>query len=154
MLLRKWMKKKRIPQNRVSLQKTLCTRLLSLIKKKKMKEVEKLLSSLIKKGWEPWNRKADFCEYRFWKIRFIKESGEIVGLYTIRSLVSIESGFWQFVCQNKLLSDKVDLQDYLEDSYWFRRCPFDANWMYRIMQSALYSEEDLAKFLVENIKVD
>lgn len=154
MLLRKWMKKKRIPQNRVSLQKTLCTRLLSLIKKKKMKEVEKLLSSLIKKGWEPWNRKADFCEYRFWKIRFIKESGEIVGLYTIRSLVSIESGFWQFVCQNKLLSDKVDLQDYLEDSYWFRRCPFDTNWMYRIMQSALYSEEDLAKFLVENIKVD
>ena len=148
------MKKKRIPQNRVSLQKTLCTRLLSLIKKKKMKEVEKLLSSLIKKGWEPWNRKADFCEYRFWKIRFIKESGEIVGIYTIRSLVSIESGFWQFVCQNKLLSDKVDLQDYLEDSYWFRRCPFDTNWMYRIMQSALYSEEDLVKFLVENIKVD
>nr|DAN87983.1 MAG TPA: 80S ribosome protein [Caudoviricetes sp.] len=26
--------------------------------------------------------------------------------------------------------------------------------MYRIMQSALYSEEDLAKFLVENIKVE
>ena len=119
-----------------------------------MQELEKILNSMIKRWWEPWNRKADFCEYRFWKIRFIKESGEIVGLYTIRSLVSIESGFWQFVCQNKLLSDKVDLQDYIEDSYWFRRCPRDSNWSYRLMRVAFVAEEDLAKFLFENIKVD
>gem|GEM_PF-3333858 len=37
--------------------------------------------------------------------------------YTFRSLVSIESELWQFVCQNKLLSEEVDLQDYIEDSY-------------------------------------
>ncbi len=128
-----------------------------------MKELENLLNSLIKRGWKPFeNSNLNHCN----------SDGKFIYFYTIRipnrltaSLVyeslavplrlitTIESWLWQFVCQNKLLSDKVDLQDYLEDSYWFRRCPFDTNWMYRIMQSSLYSEKDLPQFLIDNIKL-
>lgn len=123
-----------------------------------MQELENLLNSLIKRGWKPGDFSGEseikISEYQGVVI-YMKTEDAVLGVKTkLRNLVSIESWFWQFVCQNKLFSDKVDLQDYLEDSYWFRRCPFDTNWMYRIMQSALYSEEDLAKFLFENIKVD
>lgn len=134
---------------------TLYTELLFLIKKKKMWELENLLNSLIKRGWKPWGEKSKKIIIRASRI-FVYNSEWYInpeGKH-IRSIVSLESQLWQFVCQNKLLSDKVDLQDYLEDSYWFRRCPFDTNWMYRIMQSALYSEKDLPQFLIDNIKVE
>ena len=128
-----------------------------------MKELENLLNSLIKRGWKPFeNSNLNHCN----------SDGKFIYFYTIRipnrltaSLVyeslavplrlitTIESGLWKFVCQNKLLSDKVDLQDYIEDNFWFRRCPFDTNWMYRIMQSSLYSEKDLPQFLIDNIKL-
>lgn len=121
-----------------------------------MQELETLVNSLIQRGWEPWNRKADFCEYRFWKIRFIKESGEIVGIYTLRSLVSLESGLWQFVCEKQLCGN--------ERGYWLR-ChshPLDYeadyswkfNYEFRLLESALLPEEELDKFLVENIKLE
>lgn len=157
MLLRKWMKKKRIPQNRVSLQKTLCTRLLSLIKKKKMQELENLLNFLIKRGRKPWGRIIE--KIRPWGDHqiFLDYSSEDTTnreyYKNYRELVSMESWLWQFVCQNKLLSDKVDLQDYIEDSFWFRRCPRDSNWSYRLMRVAFVGEEDLEKFLIDNIKL-
>jgi len=122
-----------------------------------MQELEKLLNSLIQRGWKPANFPGK-SEIK------ISEDGDVV-LYMntedvtlavkvkLRNLVSLESGLWQFVCQNKLLSDKVDLQDYIEDSFWFRRCPRDSNWSYRLMRVAFVAEEDLAKFLIENIKV-
>lgn len=127
-----------------------------------MKELEKLLNSLIQRGWEPWNRKADFCEYRFWKIRFIKESGEIVGLYTIRSLVSIESGLWQFVCDKELVQHKTSekiikryVKEVIEREGWDITeadiiCT-DLDPEYRLLESALIPEKELGKFLVDNI---
>ena len=130
-----------------------------------MKELEKLLNSLIQRGWEPWNRKADFCEYRFWKIRFIKESGEIVGLYTIRSLVSIESGLWQFVCDKELVQHKTSekiikryVKEVVEREGWDITeadiiCT-DLDSEYRLLESALIPEEKLGKFLVDNIRIN
>ena len=128
-----------------------------------MKELEKLLNSLIKRGWKPFeNSNLNHCNsdgkfIYFYTIRIPNKPIESLVYESLavplRLITTIESGLWKFVCQNKLLSDKVDLQDYIEDSFWFRRCPFDTNWMYRIMQSALYSEGGLAKFLVDNIKV-
>lgn len=121
-----------------------------------MKELEVLLNNLIKKGWKPWGLEWAKCLGIHGKTIYFynQEIGKHVKIsFRMRELVTIDSWLWQFVCKNKLLSDKVDMQDYLEDSFWFRRCPFDTNWMYRIMQSALYSEEDLPQFLIENIKV-
>lgn len=130
-----------------------------------MQELEKLLNSLIQRGWKPWNRKADFCEYRFWKIRFIKESGEIVGLYTIRSLVSIESGLWQFVCDKELVQHKTSekiikryVKEVVEREGWDITeadiiCT-DLDSEYRLLESALIPEEELGKFLVDNIRIN
>ena len=119
-----------------------------------MKELEKLLNSLIQRGWMPfWKDVNDVViDNNIIKISredFFEDGSEV----SLRDIVSLESGLWQFVCKNKLLSDKVDMQDYIEDSYWFRRCPFDTNWVYRIIQSSLYTKEELAKFLVNNIKL-
>lgn len=120
-----------------------------------MQELENLLNSLIKRGRKPWGRIIE--KIRPWGDRqiFLDYSSEDTTnreyYKNYRELVSMESWFWQFVCQNKLLSDKVDLQDYIEDSFWFRRCPRDSNWSYRLMRVAFIAEEDLAQFLVENI---
>ena len=120
-----------------------------------MQELETLLKSLVQRGRMPFWKEVNNVEIDNNVISISREDFFEDGTdVSIRDIVSLESGIWQFVCQNKLLSDKVDLQDYLEDSYWFRRCPFDTNWMYRIMQSSLYSEKDLPQFLIDNIKVE
>lgn len=122
-----------------------------------MKELETLLNSLIQRGWKPWGKEYTTIDViqdgREECLMFRNVPKSQMQAYTFRSLVSIESGFWQFVCQNKLLSDKVDLQDYIEDSFWFRRCPRDSNWSYRLMRVAFVAEEDLEKFLIDNIKL-
>lgn len=128
-----------------------------------MQELESLLNSLIQRGWKPFeNSNLNHCNsdgkfIYFYTIRIPNKPIESLVYESLavplRLITTIESGLWKFVCQNKLLSDKVDLQDYIEDSFWFRRCPFDTNWMYRIMQSSLYSEKDLPQFLIDNIKL-
>lgn len=123
-----------------------------------MEELETLLNSMIKKWWKPWGRIIE--KIRPWGDRqiFLDYSSEDTTnreyYKNYRELVSMESWLWQFVCQNKLLSDKVDLQDYIEDSFWFRRCPRDSNWSYRLMRVAFVAEGDLPQFLIENIKVE
>ena len=130
-----------------------------------MKELENLLNSIIDRGWEPWGIEWDDIELLsldmnskniyiwFMDYSILGEWSYNQKIKAFRELVSLESWLWQFVCKNKLLSDKVDMQDYIEDSYWFRRCPFDTNWVFRIIQSSIHSEEHLAKFLVDNIKL-
>ena len=124
-----------------------------------MKQLETLLTSLIQRGWEPWNRKADFCEYRFWKIRFIKESGEIVGIYTLRSLVSLESGLWQFVCENEFIKNTEALPDticgwYIDWDTWYDTIANQDNYEFRLLESSLIPEEELGKFLLSNIVIE
>lgn len=93
----------------------------------------------------------------FWKIRFIKESGEIVGLYTLRSIVSIESGLWQFVCDRSLLKSiwKARAKEPSISALGFKSellaLSFEPE--YRVLESALIPEKELAKFLLENIKL-
>jgi len=123
-----------------------------------MQELETLLNSLVQRDWKPWNEKADFCEYKFWKFRFLKKSGQIVCMYSLRELVSLESGLWQFVCINDLYkysSDELVLNpswrpDWLSSDWSF----FCGDSAYRLLESALIPEEELAKFLVDNIKVE
>ncbi len=154
MLLRKWMKKKRVPQNRVSLQKTLCTRLLSLIKKKKMQELEKLLNSLIQRGWKPWGIKRFVEVLVSWTtVTFFTEKS-VASHTSLRSIVSLESQLWQFVCEN----DMVYSSSFIEWQKWGKQWVVLGLWSiwhkYRLLESALIPEEELGKFLVENIKVE
>ncbi len=71
-----------------------------------MTREETLLHSLIKRGWKPWGKGYTAIDViqdgreeclMFWDIPNRKMQA-----YTFRSLVSLESGLWQFVCENKL----------------------------------------------------
>lgn len=129
-----------------------------------MQKLENLLNSLIQRGWKPFeNSNLNYCKTDGGFIRFYMIQGKVPEplMYMCERLEvplllipSIESGLWQFICENNLLSDKVNMKDYIKDSYWFIRRPFDANWEYRIMKSTLYSEKNLPQFLVDNIKVE
>ena len=82
------------------------------------------------------------------------ESNNVWMCVHIRSIVSLESGLWQFVCENWLRKDQTST------SYWSRRewgekekmCR-ENQFEYRLLESALIPEEELGKFLVDNIKI-
>lgn len=123
-----------------------------------MKELEALLNSLITVGGKPRNEEVDFCEYKFWKFRFLKKSGQIVCMYSLRELVSLESGLWQFVCSHLLIwpnkSDWMKNADIGDDWYITTNEYYTAlNHEYRLLESALIPEEELGEFLVDNIIV-
>ena len=74
---------------------------------------------------------------------------------TFRELVSLESGLWQFVVENRLykpINCKYEVYlDYKRDRYDTLN-QSDTN--YRLLESALVPEEELSKFLIDNIKVE
>lgn len=125
--------------------------------------MEELLNKLIEKGWKPYwiprvknvvllNHYISFSKRTILWIEFFE--------YTLRSLVSKESGLWQFVCENKL---------YNPDNrwYWWKNVTIvweyptldgDENIWYRdyeyyLIESALKDESELESFILDNIKV-
>ena len=126
-----------------------------------MQELETLLASLYKRGWKPKDREIISIKI---DQEFTKSEGRTIlhcnckdwsWFYAdLRWLVSLESGLWEFVCSQKLLSDKVDMKDYIEDSYWFQDKPYDKDGFYWVMRCARLEEQELGKFLVDNIKIE
>ena len=120
-----------------------------------MQELEKLLNSLIQRGWKPANFPGK-SEIK------ISEDGDVV-LYMntedvtlavkvkLRNLISLESGLWQFVCKNKLYKKTDNFWENVHKTstniWWFPH-----NHQYRLLESALIPEKELGKFLVDNIK--
>ena len=121
-----------------------------------MQELEKLLNSLIQRGWKPANFPGK-SEIK------ISEDGDVV-LYMntedvtlavkvkLRNLISLESGLWQFVCKNKLYKKTDNFWENVHKTstniWWFPH-----NHQYRLLESALIPEKELAQFLVDNIKL-
>ena len=120
-----------------------------------MKELENLLNSLVQRGRKPWGVKTNF----YW----IKQGESLVldpPYYsrTFRELVSLESGLWQFCVENKMVNwwiwigrnkrIKTKEGGKSMQRYWKN------NHEYRLLESALIPEKELAQFLVENIKVE
>ena len=134
-----------------------------------MQELEKLLNSLIQRGRKPWGKEYTAIDIiqdgreeclMFWDVpkRQMKS-------YTFRSLVSIKSWLWQFVCDKELVQHKTSekiinryIKETVERESWNITeadvvCT-DLDPEYRLLESALIPEEELGKFLVENIKVE
>ena len=125
-----------------------------------MQELENLLNSLIQRGRKPKDRETVSIKL---DKEFTKSEGKTVfycgcrdwfWFYAdLRWLVSLESWLWQFVCENEL---------YKEDDCWEWRFTFDGvRFFYyksipkfRLLESALIPEEELGKFLIDNIKVE
>ena len=85
-------------------------------------------------------------------------------LFDLRQLTSKESWLWQFVCENGMIKNVNDYswelyswthwQDEVYKNWyeWWRRWE-QVDYEYRIIESSLKDEEDLDKFLLDNIKI-
>ena len=124
-------------------------------------KLEELLRELIKRGREPRGKKYSHlnCDPKR-KHRHIMLVGDDIPVfsYSLRQLVSLESGLWAFVCKNKLIKQSLK-QRVLNPIHWPEWA--DCDWsiqsseaQYRLIESALIPEKELGKFLVDNIKVE
>lgn len=127
-----------------------------------MKELENLLTSLVERGWKPKDREVvsikldqEFTKSE-WKTVFYCSCKDWFWFYAdLRWIVSLESGLWQFVCENLLRKDQTST------SYWSRRewgekekmCR-ENQFEYRLLESALIPEEELGEFLLSNIVIE
>lgn len=116
--------------------------------------LEDLLNTLIQGGWKPrWIYTSLIVWY--WLVRceeFVWSPRNEWKSY--RELLSIESWFWQFVCEKELVyriwHDEKTYKKRKNDD-WETKFAYSSD--YWIIQSSLCNEEDLEKFLLENIKI-
>ncbi len=130
-----------------------------------MQELETLLTSLIKRGRKPKDRETISIKL---DQEFTKSEGKTVFYCSckdwfwfyadLRWLVSLESGLWQFVCDRSLLKSiwKVRSKEPSISALGFKSdilvLSFEPE--YRLLESALIPEEELGKFLLDNIVVE
>ena len=131
-----------------------------------MQELEKVLNSLIQRGWKPGDFSGEseikISEYQGVVI-YMKTEDAVLGVKTkLRNLVSIESGFWQFVCDEQLckLPEYIDAQwcktveDDIENEKDVTHILTEYDYKYRLLESALIPEKELGKFLIDNIVIE
>ena len=121
-----------------------------------MQELETLLNSLIKRGWKPFgndNVKSAMAVYTHNGIVFLDKDENVLNwdrYCSLRDLVSLESGLWQFCDKNWLLHEYCNWRS----SMYPYICYWTTTYEYRLLESALIPEEELGKFLVDNIKLE
>ena len=120
-----------------------------------MQELETLLTSLVQRGWKPYGNKALDIDIEDDTViitpdNFFADDLEV----NIRSIVSLESWLWQFVCRNKLYKKTNEKFRESVSKVWLNTWWFAHNHQYRLLESALIPEEELGEFLVDNIKVE
>lgn len=120
-----------------------------------MKELENLFNSLIQRGWRPWGKYdkiLNVSKYNGWLMRLVQSNNAWMYVH-IRSIVSLESGLWNFVCENKLHKKTDNFWENVSKTstniWWFNH-----NHQYRLLESALIPEEELAQFLLDNIRIN
>lgn len=143
--------------------------------------LEELLNTLCERWWKPfgktpvnitqWYSAETYCKYfdkrcihihREDDIEYDEEDEDIrrprrTDEFSLRELVSKESGLWQFVCENKMRPKRA----WYDEHYWSRDHHTNWRWMamegepeYRLIESALTDESELEDFLLQNIKLD
>lgn len=133
-----------------------------------MQKLENLLNSLIKRSWKPaWFQGESRIEiFEDWDITIYMDVDNIIvkAKINLRNIVSIKSWLWQFVCDKELVQHKTSekiikryVKEVIEREGWDITeadiiCT-DLDPEYRLLESALIPEEELAKFLIENIKI-
>ena len=122
-----------------------------------MKELETLLTSLVQRGRKPWGLRY-FAEVMVFKtyIDFITKKWASSPT-SLRELVSLESGLWQFVVKNNLQWEWKEWT--FNISFWPEGPDAGASFYcgtpeYRLLESALIPEEELGKFLLSNIVIE
>ena len=120
--------------------------------------MEELLNKLIEKGWKPRGNnewKKIVKNWGFYNLhRYVKHIALPSRDLSLRNFVSKESWLWQFCCENKFVKTKDRKVRYMYEDLERTQNYFSWYWYeYRIIESALCNEEDLEKFLLDNIKI-
>lgn len=119
-----------------------------------MQKLENLLNYLIQRGRMPFWKETNFMEIDNNIVTIIREDffADDTNV-SIRDITSLDSGLWQFVCKNKLYKKTDNFWENVHKTstniWWFPH-----NHQYRLLESALIPEEELAKFLVNNIVIE
>lgn len=118
-----------------------------------MQELEKLFNTLIKRGWKPagFPGQSEIKITEGWGVELYMDTKDVTVAVKIklRNLVSLESGLWQFVCDKKLFNKDPDTLFNSGGNIKYNIYDYQ----YRLLESVLIPEEELAKFLIENIKL-
>lgn len=123
-----------------------------------MQELENLLTSLVERGRKPFWKERCFRVERVDKNTYEVNCGNIGYRCSLRDLVSLESGLWQFVCDRSLLKSiwKARAKEPSMSALGFKSevlaLSFEPE--YRLLESSLIPEEELGKFLVDNIVIE
>lgn len=123
-----------------------------------MKELENLLTSLVERGRKPFWKERCFKVESVDKNTYEVNCGNIGYRCSLRDLVSLESGLWQFVCDRSLLKSiwKARAKEPSMSALGFKSevlaLSFEPE--YRLLESSLIPEEELGKFLVDNIVIE
>lgn len=131
--------------------------------------LEKLLNILCEKGWKPFGdeRIVPYVKTDCRQIAFYKSCDDWMYQWLfdtdIRTVLSKESGLWQFVCENgmvRLETDSWESDSYLcyynidgypkDDRFEMER----DDYRFRLIESALKDESELEQFLLDSIKLD
>lgn len=124
-----------------------------------MNELETLLNALIARGRSPRNKeKVALISIVGEQLRLLEAGWAIYTPYSprLRELVSLESWLWQFCMANGLC--KGDIYERIEGNPHILGAgasyQSDRDCQYRLLESALVPEEELAQFLIDNIKTE
>lgn len=133
-------------------------------------KLEQLLNKLIEKGWCPmWK------EYTWPHKPFISLNGDNVHwlqfyynerwdwdyrlqkVFTLREIVSINSGLWQFVCEHWMVKTYMNIEHESRRHSDKKHTPvwaFDNQSYYYLIESSLKDESELESFILDNIKIE
>lgn len=115
-----------------------------------MKELENLLTSLVERGRKPFWKERCFKVERVDKNTYEVDCGNIWYRYSLRQLTSTDSWLREFCVRNELLT----IENFWEWKFIFDGVTFNyykSSPKFRLLESTLIPEEELAKFLVDNI---
>lgn len=134
--------------------------------------MEELLNKLIEKGWtkkahhlyglpnKPFVRRVkdsihwvEFYYYEWWD-----NEAKLVKIYSLRDIVSVDSGLWQFVCEKGMIGDEKLKHNWVSQverglDVDCKRKVSPTKYEYRLIESALKDESELEEFLLQNIKI-
>lgn len=126
-----------------------------------MNRLEEYANGMIAMGWKPWDKKWKEIRHNDISQRlFLDHSEREVGNWVCRNtyefslndLLSLESGFRQFVVEKRLAKSKGFIEICNGDSSQWQDDYWSVNWKeheYRLMRSVI--EKDKVKFLKDNL---
>jgi hypothetical protein len=117
-------------------------------------ELANLFKELMKRGWKVYWEYDELMSY--WQTRWKRDFWFWVlweTKYSLRELVSKESGLWQFVCENKLVKEDCSSIELYIISEWYWIIT-DSYYQFWLMMCSLKDESELEKFLLDNIEVE